>query len=85
MVLVGLGRKSSQRLLVLALVLLLHLLVLVLQLLRLLELVLVSLQLDVGGPLPLVHHATSLWGYAERSELERDKMMRSGSTKLVIF
>ena len=85
MVLVGLGRKSSQRLLVLALVLLLHLLVLVLQLLSLLELVLVSLQLDVGGPLPLVSHATRLWGYAERSDLERDTMMRSGSTKLVIF
>ena len=84
MVLVGLGRKSSQRLLVLALVLLLHLLVLVLQLLSLLELVLVSLQLDVGGPLPLVRH-TSLRGYAERSDLERDKMMIRGSTKLVIF
>ena len=59
------GRESSQRLFVVHLVLLpclvlfCRLLVLVL-LLRVLELVLLLLQLDVGGPVPLVGPTTAL-------------------------
>ena len=68
-ILVGLGRKSSQWLLVVHLVVLprlvavlIRLLAVLVLLLRLLELVLLLLlQLDVGGPMPLVCPATTFW------------------------
>ena len=83
-VLVWLGRKSSQRQFIVHLVvlpwlvlLLLRLLVLVL-LLRVLELVLLLLQLDVGGPVPLVGSTSTLRSNTARQILGRVVIVLTG-------